>query len=105
MAQSRGRKARQVESEKEVVQAVRNDVTQLTDDDLYLFNEGTHYRLYQKLGAHPINVGGVEGTYFAVWAPSAKQVAVMGDFNGWTNPATSCVNGGNRASGRVSSPA
>ncbi|HWO94050.1 MAG TPA: 1,4-alpha-glucan branching protein GlgB [Dehalococcoidia bacterium] len=64
--------------------AVRHDVSLLTEDDLYLFNEGSHVRLYQKLGAHPIRVGDVDGTYFAVWAPDAEQVGVMGDFNGWS---------------------
>ena len=62
---------------------VRYDVKLLTEDDLYLFNEGSHYRLHDKLGAHPMSVGGVEGTYFAVWAPNAKRVSVMGEFNGW----------------------
>jgi len=56
----------------------------LTGDDIYLFNEGSHFRLYWKLGAHPMTVEGQEGSYFAVWAPDAKQVFVMGDFNGWT---------------------
>jgi 1,4-alpha-glucan branching enzyme len=51
----------------------------LTDDDLYLWNEGTHNRLYEKLGAHPVE----EGTYFAVWAPNADRVSVVGDWNGW----------------------
>ncbi|HEV3259063.1 MAG TPA: 1,4-alpha-glucan branching protein GlgB [Gemmataceae bacterium] len=55
----------------------------LTAQDLYLFNEGTHSRLYQKLGAHPLTRDGVEGTRFAVWAPGAELVFVMGDFNGW----------------------
>ena len=55
----------------------------LTDQDLYLFNEGSHIRLYRKLGAHPLTENGVEGTSFAVWAPGARQVNVMGDFNGW----------------------
>jgi 1,4-alpha-glucan branching enzyme len=55
----------------------------LTGDDLYLFNEGSHFRLYQKLGAHPMTVGGREGTHFAVWAPDARLVSVIGDFNGW----------------------
>ncbi len=55
----------------------------LHDDDLHLFNEGTHLRLYEKLGAHRVEVGGVWGTYFAVWAPNAKKVSVVGDFNGW----------------------
>ncbi|MBI2910124.1 MAG: 1,4-alpha-glucan branching protein GlgB [Chloroflexi bacterium] len=55
----------------------------LTDDDLYLFNEGSHFRLYNKLGAHHLVVDGAEGTYFAVWAPDARQVSVVGDFNHW----------------------
>ncbi len=55
----------------------------LSDDDLYLFNEGSHIRLYEKLGAHPITSGGQTGTYFAVWAPNARHVSVAGDFNGW----------------------
>jgi 1,4-alpha-glucan branching enzyme len=55
----------------------------LTDDDLFLFNEGSHFRLYEKLGAHVISQEGKEGVYFAVWAPDAEQVFVMGDFNGW----------------------
>ncbi|MBM4433104.1 MAG: 1,4-alpha-glucan branching protein GlgB [Chloroflexi bacterium] len=62
---------------------VRYDVKLLTEDDLYLFNEGSHYRLHEKLGAHPMTVSGVEGTYFAVWAPNARRVSVMGEFNGW----------------------
>src|SRR5687768_9877461 len=55
----------------------------LTSDDLYLFNEGTHFRIYEKLGAHPMSHEGVEGTYFAVWAPNAERVSVIGEFNGW----------------------
>jgi 1,4-alpha-glucan branching enzyme len=55
----------------------------LTEDDIYLFNEGSHFRLYRKLGAHPMTVEGQEGSYFAVWAPDARQVFVLGDFNGW----------------------
>jgi len=57
--------------------------SRLTEDDLHLFNEGTHYRLYEKLGAHPTEVGGLAGTQFAVWAPNASRVSVMGDFSGW----------------------
>ncbi len=57
--------------------------TLLTEDDLYLFNEGSHFRLYDKLGAHALKVGGVDGTYFAVWAPGAEYVSVIGDFNNW----------------------
>jgi 1,4-alpha-glucan branching enzyme len=55
----------------------------LTDLDLYLFNEGSHFRLADKLGSHPREVDGVEGVHFAVWAPNAAQVSVIGDFNGW----------------------
>jgi 1,4-alpha-glucan branching enzyme len=55
----------------------------LTDDDLYLFNEGSHFRLYDKLGAHIGNHDGASGVYFAVWAPNANHVSVIGDFNGW----------------------
>jgi len=59
------------------------ETTLLSDFDLHLFNEGRHYRLYEKLGAHPVKVAGVSGTYFAVWAPNANYVSVIGDFNGW----------------------
>ncbi|MBI5247754.1 MAG: 1,4-alpha-glucan branching protein GlgB [Elusimicrobia bacterium] len=55
----------------------------LTDLDLHLFNEGTHGRLYEKLGAHLETLGGKKGVRFAVWAPNAKKVTVIGDFNGW----------------------
>ena len=57
--------------------------TLLGDQDFYLFNEGSHRRLYEKLGAHRMRVGGEEGTYFAVWAPNANRVAVIGSFNQW----------------------
>jgi 1,4-alpha-glucan branching enzyme len=63
------------------------EATLLTEDDLYLFNEGTDYRIYQKLGAHPLTVNGRPGTYFAVWAPDAKKVSVVGDFNSWDGAA------------------
>jgi 1,4-alpha-glucan branching enzyme len=55
----------------------------LTADDLHLFNEGTHYDLWKKLGAHVLETGGVTGTHFAVWAPNAESVSVIGDFNSW----------------------
>ena len=58
-------------------------VSLLTDDDVYLFNEGKHYRLYDKLGAHGIANAGGGGTYFAVWAPNAERVSIIGNFNGW----------------------
>lgn len=63
--------------------SVLSEVTLLTEDDLYLFNEGSHFRLYEKLGAHLLNIDGQPGAYFAVWAPDAEQVFVIGDFNGW----------------------
>lgn len=62
---------------------ILHDATLLTADDLYLLNEGTHYRLHEKLGAHPASSNGVDGSYFAVWAPNAERVFVMGEFNGW----------------------
>ncbi|MGD9379588.1 MAG: 1,4-alpha-glucan branching protein GlgB [candidate division WOR-3 bacterium] len=55
----------------------------LTDHDIYLFKEGNHFRLYNKLGAHIISKGRRQGVYFAVWAPSAEAVSVVGDFNNW----------------------
>ena len=55
----------------------------ITKDDCYLFGEGTHYEIYEKLGAHVTEIDGVKGTYFAVWAPNAVNVAVIGDFNDW----------------------
>jgi 1,4-alpha-glucan branching enzyme len=63
------------------------ETTLLTDDDVYLFSEGTNYHIYEVLGAHPLTVNGQPGTYFAVWAPDAKQVSVIGDFNGWDRVA------------------
>ena len=54
-----------------------------TDHDIYLFKEGNHYKLYEKFGAHSLEVDGVEGVYFSVWAPFAKEVSVIGDFNKW----------------------
>ncbi len=54
-----------------------------TEFDINLFKAGKHYRLYEKLGAHPLQVNGQSGTYFAVWAPTARSVSVVGDFNYW----------------------
>ncbi|PZN30421.1 MAG: 1,4-alpha-glucan branching enzyme [Proteobacteria bacterium] len=56
----------------------------LTDHDIYLFRQGTHFRLYDKLGAHPMQCGGEDGTWFAVWAPNAHAVGVIGEFNDWS---------------------
>jgi 1,4-alpha-glucan branching enzyme len=55
----------------------------LTDFDLHLFSEGNHHRIYEKLGAHTTEIGGVKGVYFAVWAPNARNVSLLGDFNLW----------------------
>lgn len=63
--------------------AVRHDVSLLTADDLFLFNEGSHFKLWEKLGAHLHTVDGVDGALFSVWAPNAERVAVVGDFNGY----------------------
>ncbi|WP_182086910.1 1,4-alpha-glucan branching protein GlgB [Aureimonas sp. ME7] len=57
--------------------------TILTDFDAYLLAEGRHYKLYEKLGAHPAEIDGVKGVTFAVWAPDARRVSVVGDFNSW----------------------
>jgi len=61
------------------------DSTQLTSYDLHLFNEGKHNRLFEKFGAHLVEVDGKRGTYFAVWAPDAERISVVGDFNGWNS--------------------
>ncbi len=63
---------------------------EFTKMDQYYFGHATHYDLYQKLGAHPTVIDGQEGTYFAVWAPNAKSVSVVGDFNGW-NPEADVI--------------
>lgn len=76
---------------------VRHDVTRLSEEDLYLFAEGTHTRLYEKLGAHVMTADGAKGTYFAVWAPNAESVSVVGDFNAWnrtTHPLVARNNSG-----------
>ncbi|MGB6678165.1 MAG: hypothetical protein WBE44_15840, partial [Terriglobales bacterium] len=57
----------------------------LTEQDLYLFNQGRDYRAYEKLGAHLTSVGDQSGASFSVWAPNARAVSVIGSFNGW-NP-------------------
>ena len=54
-----------------------------TEKDLHKFETGTHYTIYEKMGAHPMTVKGAEGVYFAVWAPEAQRVSVVGDFNLW----------------------
>ena len=59
------------------------DTNFITEFDQYLFGDGTHYNLYDKLGAHPVTIGDKSGVYFAVWAPNAEAVSVVGNFNNW----------------------
>ena len=64
---------------------VMHGVSLLTDHDIYLFKEGNHFGLYEKLGSHVMTVDGAKGTLFALWAPNAAKVSVIGDFNAWNN--------------------
>jgi 1,4-alpha-glucan branching enzyme len=66
-----------------VVQAAVVAISRFTDFDLSLFRSGKHYKLYEKFGSHVMQNEGSTGTYFAVWAPNAQRVSVMGNFNGW----------------------
>lgn len=59
----------------------------ITEYDIYLFREGKHFSLHDKLGAHVIEHKGTRGTFFAVWAPNAASVTVIGNFNGWMKDA------------------
>ncbi|MFH0924265.1 MAG: 1,4-alpha-glucan branching protein GlgB, partial [bacterium] len=61
------------------------DVSLLTDYDTHLFREGSFFHVFEKLGSHLIEVDGVKGAYFAVWAPNAESISVIGDFNGWNH--------------------
>ncbi len=72
---------------------VTNNVSLFSDFDIYLFKEGNHLKLYEKLGAHHMTVEGVEGCYFAVWAPNARTVSVVGDFNHWNPKSHPCLRG------------
>ena len=69
----------------------------LSEQDLYLFNEGRHYRAYEKLGSHLTSVSGQPGACFSVWAPNAREVTVIGSFNGWdhrSHPLHACGSSG-----------
>ncbi len=70
------------DSEKQIGRVIHGP-SLFSDFDIYLFKQGNHFRLYEKLGAHLMTVNNINGTYFAVWAPNAKQVSVSGDFNNW----------------------
>ena len=69
----------------------------LTDFDLHLIGQGSHYQMHEKLGAHPFTLAGAEGISFCLWAPNAKQISVVGDFNSWdreANPLAPRANSG-----------
>ncbi|MDQ7786054.1 MAG: 1,4-alpha-glucan branching protein GlgB [Thermodesulfovibrionales bacterium] len=70
-------------TKKKKVQKIIHGVSLLTEHDIYLFKEGAHFGLHHKLGSHSIKVDRKHGTVFAVWAPNAEKVSVIGDFNGW----------------------
>ena len=55
----------------------------ITEYDVYLFSQGKHTRIYDRLGAHLMRIGGADGVHFAVWAPNADRASVVGDFNAW----------------------
>ncbi|MBR0571050.1 1,4-alpha-glucan branching protein GlgB [Microvirga sp. STS03] len=69
--------------------AVYHDVSRFSEFDIYLFKEGRHFTLYEKMGAHCTEHAGQKGTYFAVWAPNAELVTVIGDFNHWNRESHS----------------
>ncbi len=68
-------------------EGVTYQVSAFTDYDIHLFREGNHFRLHDKLGSRPMTIDGTGGTYFAVWAPNAESVSVVGDFNHWNGDA------------------
>jgi 1,4-alpha-glucan branching enzyme len=77
---TRTRKVKQTDTKPDTV---RHDVSLVTDHDVYLFKEASHVKLYDKLGSHLTEHDGLQGTFFAVWAPNAEFVSVIGEFNGW----------------------
>ncbi len=64
---------------------VNHEFSLITDHDTFLFKQGNHFRLYEKLGSHIVTFDGEQGTFFAIWAPNARQVFVTGDFNSWNH--------------------
>lgn len=75
-------------NQKKLVKNTTKETGFLTETDRYLFGNGTHYEIYEKLGAHPKTIDQKDGIYFAVWAPHAAAVGVVGDFNQWDPEAT-----------------
>ena len=67
--------------------SVKKKPYEIGELDQYLFGQGTHYEIYKKMGAHPVKDGGKKGVYFSVWAPHAKSVSVIGEFNDWEEDA------------------
>jgi 1,4-alpha-glucan branching enzyme len=78
-----GKKTNAIQAAKNESLAADSWYSRFTDFDISLFRSGKHYKLYEKLGSHVVEHAGVKGTYFAVWAPNARQVFVEGNFNGW----------------------
>ncbi|NER81360.1 MAG: 1,4-alpha-glucan branching enzyme, partial [Leptolyngbya sp. SIO1D8] len=76
-------KYREGEHERFVYDPYAFKTRRITDFDVHLFAEGNHHRIYEKLGAHPTEIDGVSGVYFAVWAPNGRNVSVLGNFNHW----------------------
>jgi 1,4-alpha-glucan branching enzyme len=70
-------------AEDSIIGSVIHGPTLFSEADIFLFKQGNHFRLYDRLGSHAMRLGDVKGVYFAVWAPNAEAVSVMGDFNGW----------------------
>ena len=73
----------EIKENKKSGETVRHDISFFTDHDIYLFKEGNHFKLFDKLGSHALTIEGKVGTYFALWAPNAEKVTVIGNFNGW----------------------
>ena len=76
-------KAKMAETAKQIKKSDEWEQVSISEMDQYLFSQGTHYDIYKKLGAHLSQEDGEKGTFFGVWAPNAKEVHVIGSFNGW----------------------
>ncbi|MDE7359507.1 MAG: 1,4-alpha-glucan branching enzyme, partial [Lachnospiraceae bacterium] len=80
---SSGVQKKQVKTTPKKVEKETTEEVFISEADQYVFAQGTHYDIYKKLGAHPSVENGVKGMFFAVWAPNAASVHVIGTFNGW----------------------